>query len=131
MTRVIEERVCKIEKERLNSMEAPKNEYEKLEARLRKALVEVEGKERQLKDTELGYQNEQKRRLVEIEQREKLMKEELKHSLEIEDDPLGLLLPAYLYLFFDALFSFPKCAKVTIAVDQAVAVEKIAVLGKK
>mmetsp|Transcript_31883 Transcript_31883/g.67938 ORF Transcript_31883/g.67938 Transcript_31883/m.67938 type:complete len:86 (+) Transcript_31883:779-1036(+) len=84
MTRVIEERVCKIEKERLNSMEAPKNEYEKLEARLRKALVEVEGKERQLKDTELGYQNEQKRRLVEIEQREKLMKEELKHSLEIE-----------------------------------------------
>ncbi len=65
-------------------MEASKKEYENLEARLKKALLEVEAKERQLKHTELGYQNEQKRRWAEIESREKLMKEELKHSLEIE-----------------------------------------------
>ncbi len=79
---VLKESVCTIEKERLNLMEASKNKYEKLEARLQKAPVEVEAKKMQLKDTALGYQNEQKQRLAEIDLREKLMKEELKHFLE-------------------------------------------------
>jgi hypothetical protein len=84
MLKVVEERACIIEKERLSSLEISKNEYEKLEARLRKALIDVEAKERQLKDTELGHQHERKRRLAELESREKLMKEDLKHSIEIE-----------------------------------------------
>ncbi|KAL3762770.1 hypothetical protein ACHAW5_000206 [Stephanodiscus triporus] len=84
MLKVVEERACIIEKERLSSLEVSKNEYEKLEARLRKALVDVETKERQLKDTELGHQHERKRRLAELQSREKLMKDDLKHSIEIE-----------------------------------------------
>lgn len=63
---------------------ASKSEYEKLESRLRRALIEVEAKERQLKDIELGHQNEQKRRLAGIDLKEKLLKEELKHSIQIE-----------------------------------------------
>ncbi len=84
MLKAVEERACIIEKDRLSSLELSKNEYEKLEARLRKALIDVEAKERQLKDTELEHKHEHKRRLAELESREKLMKEELKHSIEIE-----------------------------------------------
>lgn len=83
-TRTIEERVTKIEKERLRSMEASRSEYEKLESRLRNALVEVEAKERQLKEMEVSHLNERKRRLAELDLREKLLKEEVKHSIEIE-----------------------------------------------
>ncbi|KAL7545676.1 hypothetical protein ACHAWF_009025 [Thalassiosira exigua] len=105
--RVIEERVSKIEKERLSSMDASKGEYEKMEARLRKALIDVEAKERLLRDTELGYQNQCKRKLAELELREKLAREELKHSIEIER------------------------AKVNAAVEQAVASEKLAAAANK
>ncbi len=84
MLKVVEERARIIERERLSSLELSQNEYEKLEARLRKVLIDVEAKERQLKDIELGYQHERKRRLAELESREKLMKEELKHSIAIE-----------------------------------------------
>lgn len=89
MLKVVEERAFIIEKERLSSLELSKNEYEKLEARLRKALIDVEAKERQSKDTELGRQHEHRRRLAELESREKLLKEELKHSIEIEVRLLG------------------------------------------
>ena len=84
MLKVVEERARIIERERLISLELSKDEYEKLEARLRKALIDVEAKERQLKDIELGHQHERKRRLAELESREKLMKEEMKHSIDIE-----------------------------------------------
>ena len=39
MIRAVEERVCTMEKERLSSAESSKTNYEKLEARLRKALM--------------------------------------------------------------------------------------------
>jgi hypothetical protein len=93
MLKVVEDRACIIEKERLSSLELSKNEYEKLEARLRKALIDVDAKERQLKDTEHGRQHEHKRRLAELESREKLLKEELKHSIEIEVRLLVHFLP--------------------------------------
>ncbi|KAL7527650.1 hypothetical protein ACHAXR_002059, partial [Thalassiosira sp. AJA248-18] len=102
MMRVVEERVCAIENERLRSMEISKNEYEKLETRLRKSLIEVEAKERQLKDIELGYQNERKRKLAELELKEKLINQELKHTVELTR------------------------AKVNAAVDQAAVAEKSA-----
>ena len=84
MLKAIEERVHEIEMERKSSLESSKNEYDKLESRLRKALIDVEAKERQLKNVELNNQNERKSKLAELELREKLMKEELKHSIEIE-----------------------------------------------
>ena len=55
MTRVVEERICTMEKDRLSCIEASKNEYEKLEGRPWKALTEAEVRERQLKDIELNY----------------------------------------------------------------------------
>lgn len=82
--RAIEDRTSNIEKERLRSLESSRSEYEKLESRLRNALVEVEAKERQLKEVEVNHLNEQKRKMAELDLREKLMKEELKHTVEIE-----------------------------------------------
>ena len=84
MTRVVEERICTMEKDRLSCIEASKNEYEKLEGRPWKALTEAEVRERQLKDIELNYTNERTRKIAELTSKEKLMKEELKHTVEIE-----------------------------------------------
>ena len=92
--RTIEERVSSIEKERLRSLDTSRSEYEKLESRLRNALVEVESKERQLKEVEVTHQNEQNRKMAELDLREKLMKEELKHTIEIEVS-LSLLADQY------------------------------------
>jgi hypothetical protein len=82
--RSIEERASSIEKEKMRSLESSRCEYEKLESRLRSALVEVESKERQLKEVQVSHENEQKRKMAELDLREKLMKEELKHTIEIE-----------------------------------------------
>ena len=82
--------------EKLGSMENSKNEYERLEARLRNALLEVEWKERQLKDTEQSYQNERVRKMAELESKEKLLKHELKSTVEIEVSLLCCV--AFLYL---------------------------------
>jgi hypothetical protein len=84
MLQVVEERTRVIEKERLGELQLSKKEYEKLENRLRKAVLDVEAKERQLKDIELRQQHQVKIRLAELESKEKLLKEELKHSIEIE-----------------------------------------------
>ena len=84
MMRAVEERVSRIECERLNSTDTAKNEYERLETRLRKALIDVETKERQLKEIELSYQKERKRKLSDLESREKLLKRETEHAIEIE-----------------------------------------------
>ncbi|KAL7428332.1 hypothetical protein ACHAXH_002846 [Discostella pseudostelligera] len=107
MLKAVEERVHVIEKERISALELSKNEYDKLETRLRKALIDVEAKERQLKHAEVGHQNERKSKLAELEMREKLMKEELKHSVEIER------------------------VKVTAAVEQAVAAQTVAAAATK
>mmetsp|Transcript_24358 Transcript_24358/g.50585 ORF Transcript_24358/g.50585 Transcript_24358/m.50585 type:complete len:620 (+) Transcript_24358:193-2052(+) len=103
----IEENMCKVEKERLASLEKSHMEYEKLEARLQKSLLEVETKERHLKDVEANHQNERKRKLAELELREKLMKEEMKHIIEIE------------------------AAKTKAAMNQALAAEKAAAAAEK
>ena len=67
--RTIEDRMCQ-----------SRSEYEKLEGRLRNALIEVEAKERHLKEVEVTHQNERKRKMAELELREKAMN----HSLAIE-----------------------------------------------
>ena len=70
--------------EKLGSMENSKNEYERLEARLRKALIEVACKERQLHSERQSYQNERAQKMAELESKEKLLKHELKSTVEIE-----------------------------------------------
>lgn len=82
--RSIEDRVSTIEKERLDSLESSRKEYEKLESRLRNALMEVEVKERHSKEAEAMHQNERQRKMAELDLRERLMKEELQHTIDIE-----------------------------------------------
>ena len=84
MMSIIEERVSLNEKERLKSMEMSKKEYEELERRLTKAIIEVEAKDRKLKELHDSYQNEHRNKLSALELREKLVKQEMKHSVEIE-----------------------------------------------
>ena len=99
MLKAVEERVQVIEKERKSALELSKNEYDKLETRLRKALIDVEAKERQLKHAKVSHQSERKSKLAELELREKLMKEELKLSIEIEVRLMiycSIILPIYI-----------------------------------
>ena len=80
----IEERITLNEKERLVSMEKSKSEYEQLESRLTKAILEVEKKDRTLKELLESLQHEYKRKNSELVLSEKLTKQEMKHSVEIE-----------------------------------------------
>jgi hypothetical protein len=80
----IEERITLNEKERLASIEKSKSEYETLEKRLHKAIVEVETKDRTLKELQEKHQHEYKRKVAELDLREKLIKQEMTHSVEIE-----------------------------------------------
>lgn len=107
MLQVVEDRTRVIEKERLGELQLSKKEYEKLENRLRKAVLDVEAKERQLKDIELRQQHQAKMRLAELDSKEKLLKEELKHSINIER------------------------AKTNVAIEEGVAVRKAAAAANK
>ncbi len=133
MLKAVEERVHVIEKERISALELSKNEYEKLETRLRKALTDVEAKERQLKHAEINLQNERKSKLAELELREKLMKEELKHSITIEvrESRWFQVLCLSKILLTPAIVSRPKRAKVTAAVEQTVAAQTAASAATK
>lgn len=84
MMSVIEERIASNEKERLVCLERSKSEYAKLESRLQKAIVEVEAKDRQLKEVRDCHEHEYKRKVAELELREKLVKQEMKSVVEIE-----------------------------------------------
>jgi len=133
MLKAVEERVQVIEKERISALELSKNEHDKLETRLRKALIDVEAKERQLKHAEVSHQNERKSKLAELEMREKLMKEELKHSIEIEVRRISIL--CALHSIDDpshsAVAKQTKRVKVTAAVEQAVAAQTVAAAATK
>lgn len=107
MLQAVEERTRVIEKERLGELQLSKKEYAKLENRLRKAVLDVEAKERQLKDIELHQQHKAKIRLAELDSKEKLLKEELKHSIDIER------------------------AKTNTAIEEGVAVRKAAAAANK
>ena len=86
---IIEERIASNEKERLVCLERSKSEYAKLESRLQKAIVEVEAKERQLKEVRDSHEHEYKRKLAELELKEKLNKQEMKSVVEIEVRSVG------------------------------------------
>ena len=89
MMSVIEERIASNEKERLVCLERSKSEYAKLESRLQKVIVEVESKERQLKEVRDSHEHEYKRKLAELELKEKLVKQEMKSVVEIEVRSVG------------------------------------------
>eukprot|EP00956_Cyclotella_meneghiniana_P043952 scaffold295509_cov79-Cyclotella_meneghiniana.AAC.1 len=112
--RAIDERVCNIEKERLDSLESSRKEYEVLESRLRNALLEVESKERRLNEVEAMHQNERQRKMAELDLRERLMKEELQHTIDIEASVII------------ACTRDERRAKTNAAIEKAIAAEKSA-----
>ena len=76
--------------ERQNSKEidAKKKEFENLEGRLRKALAEVEKRERRIRTVEASREAEYTTKMAEVELKQKLLKEESKHATEIENAKL-------------------------------------------
>lgn len=72
--------------ERQNSkeIEAKKKEFEALEGRLRKALGEVEKRERRIRTVEASREAEYTTKMAEVELKQRLLKEESKHAAEIE-----------------------------------------------
>jgi hypothetical protein len=70
-------------------LERSKSEYAKLESRLQKVIVEVEAKERQLNEVRDSHEHEYKRKLAELELKEKLVKQEMKSVVEIEVRSVG------------------------------------------
>ena len=84
MISAIEERIMLNESERLASVEKQMSDYEQLEKRLTKAILDVEAKDRTLKEQQGCFQHEYNRKLAELELKEKLIKQEMKHTIEIE-----------------------------------------------
>lgn len=84
MMSAIEERIMSNEKERLASTEKARSDYEQLERRLTKAICDVEAKDRTLKELHERHQHEYNHKLAELELKEKLVKQEMKHSVAIE-----------------------------------------------
>ena len=79
MLQAVEEQVASIKNESLLASEASRKEYDQLTARLRKGLMDIESKGRQLKDLELNHQHDFKRRMAELDTRERLNREEVNH----------------------------------------------------
>ena len=76
------------ERQSSKEMEAKKKEFENLEGRLRKALAEVEKRERRIRTVEASREAEYVTKMAEVELKQKLLKEEFKHAAEIESAKL-------------------------------------------
>lgn len=70
--------------EHVKTLELCRNEYKKLEARLKKSLAAVEAKEREMKRGDDEREAQHKKRLSEIEIREIILKGEAKHVIGME-----------------------------------------------
>ncbi len=72
------------ERENAKEIDAKKKEFESLEGRLRKALAEVEKRERRIRTVEASREAEYTTKMAEVELKQKLLKEETKHAAELE-----------------------------------------------
>ena len=72
------------ERENTKEIDAKKKEFENLEGRLRKALAEVEKRERRIRTVEASREAEYTTKMAEVELKQKLLKEETKHTAELE-----------------------------------------------
>lgn len=82
--RAVRDRADAKDKERADAAEASRQEYARLESRLKKALTKVETRERQLNFDESVKESERKRKQSESDAHFRILKEELKHKLELE-----------------------------------------------
>ena len=72
------------ERENAKEIDAKKKEFESLEGRLRKAVAEVEKRERRIRTVEASREAEYTTKMAEVELKQKLLKEETKHAAELE-----------------------------------------------
>mmetsp|Transcript_29530 Transcript_29530/g.85980 ORF Transcript_29530/g.85980 Transcript_29530/m.85980 type:complete len:597 (-) Transcript_29530:2500-4290(-) len=72
------------ERQNDKEIETRKKEFESLEGRLRKALAEVEKRERRIRTVEASREAEYTTKMAEVELKQKLLKEETKHAAELE-----------------------------------------------
>jgi len=72
------------EKDRDKAAEASRQEFAKLETRLRKALAEVEKRERRVRTLEASREAEHTTKMAEVQLKERLVKEEITHAVELE-----------------------------------------------
>ena len=82
--RALEERTRVKEKERTDAVEACRLEYSKLEAKLRKALVDIERREQQLVINEAARRDEFSCKVTVLESKHRAVVEEAKHSVNLE-----------------------------------------------
>ena len=80
----LEERSEAKEIERRQAAEASRQDFLKLEARLRKGLVEVEKRERRIRTVEASREADYTTKMGQIELKERLVKEETRHAAELE-----------------------------------------------
>lgn len=83
MLQAVEEQVATMKNESLLASEASRKEYDQLVARLRKGIMDVQSKESSLKDLESNLQNEFKRRMAELDTRERLNREEIQSFKDV------------------------------------------------
>lgn len=134
MMGAIEERIMLNEKERLASTEKARSDYEQLERRLTKAICDVEAKDRTLKELHERHQHEYNRKLAELELKEKLVKQEMKHSVAIEVSTKSTrfvcgVAPSSALIEHFSLLS--QQAKAEAALEQAVLAKKEAAAAAK
>ena len=82
------------ERENAKEIDVKKKEFESLEGRLRKALAEVEKRERRIRTVEASREAEYTTKMAEVELKQKLLKEETKHAAELE------VSSAHIYQYF-------------------------------
>ena len=82
--RALEEQAKEKEKERRNMVEASRKEYIRLETKLKKALVEVENKDRLLNNEISMKESELKRKQMDLDARLRIMGQENKYMIELE-----------------------------------------------
>ena len=86
--KALDEQSKKMAAQNSKEMDAKKKEFENLEGRLRKALAEVEKRERRIRTVEASREAEFTTKMAEVELKQKLLKEETKHAAEIENAKL-------------------------------------------
>ena len=86
--KALDEQSKKMAAQNSKEMDAKKKEFENLEGRLRKALAEVEKRERRIRTVEASREAEYTTKMAEVELKQKLLKEESKHAAEIENAKL-------------------------------------------
>ncbi|CAN0114928.1 unnamed protein product, partial [Discosporangium mesarthrocarpum] len=80
----LEEKWVKRDEQRREGLARAQAEYTKLESKLRKALSEVEARERALKAREEGWRSEHAQKLSDLQLLQRRLREESKHQVDLE-----------------------------------------------